>query len=115
MLSCGTILLVDNEDSAMTEAAATLSSFGYKIATASDVASALAKVGVDASILATLVDITAPGAAQLVRHVARWHPAVRVIFTTSYPEMLLLDREVPDGRPLLREPLDADKVKAALT
>jgi DNA-binding NtrC family response regulator len=115
MQNGGTILLVDNEESATTEAIVTLTSLGYKIATASDVARAMAKVGADASILAMLVDITHPGAAQLVRHVALRHPAVRVVFTTSYPEMLLLDREVPDGRPLLRRPLDADKVRAALT
>jgi DNA-binding NtrC family response regulator len=115
MQNGGTILLVDNEESATTEAIVTLTSLGYKIATASDVARAMAKVGADASILATLIDITLPAAAHLVRHIARRHPAVRVIFTTSYPEMMVLDREVPDGRLLLRKPLDADKVKATLT
>jgi DNA-binding NtrC family response regulator len=115
MQSGGTILLVDDEESATTDAAPRLSSLGYQIATASDVASALAKVGTDESMLAMLVDITLSGAGQLVRHVARRHPAVRIIFTTSYPEMLLLDREVPDDRPLLRKPLDADKVRVALT
>jgi len=114
MQNGGTVLVVDVED-ATTEAAATLTSLGYKIATASDVVSAMAKVGADASILAMLVEITLQGATQLADHVARCHPAVRVIFITSYPEMLLLDREAPGGRLLLRKPLDADKVRAGLT
>jgi DNA-binding NtrC family response regulator len=94
MQNGGTILLVDSEDSATTEAAATLSALGYKIATASDAASAVATVSADASICAMLVDITLDGAMQLADHLTRRHPAVRVIFTTSYHEMLLLDREV---------------------
>jgi ActR/RegA family two-component response regulator len=110
-----TILLVDDDDSATSGAAATFRSLGHKIATASDVAGALAAIGADVSIRVMLVEVTLAGATQLVDIVANRYPAVRVIFTTSYPEMLLLDREVPGGRPLLRKPFDADQVSAAFT
>jgi len=111
----GTILLVDNEESTPPGIATALGLLGYNIATAGDAASAVAKIAADASILGMLVEIALDGATQVADHVARFHPAVRIIFITSYPEMLLFDREVPGGRPLLRKPLDAAQVRATLS
>ena len=109
-----TILFVDDDESIRAGAVKALGSLGCKIVTAGDADTALALVRSDASIAALFVCITLAEAKKLVNGAKGHRPDLRVIYTTHYPEMLLLDREAPGDGPLLRLPIDPEQVRAAL-
>jgi CheY-like chemotaxis protein len=110
----GTVLLLDADGSAAARAAEILEGLGYKVVVAETPAAALKSFRGDPAIAVALVDIMLHGIDDLVAKMQTGHPQVQIIYTTSYSEMLLLDREVPERTPLLRKPLDPDRVKAAL-
>jgi DNA-binding NtrC family response regulator len=110
-----TILFVDEDESIRAGAAKALGSLGCKIATAGDADTALALVRSDASIAALFVSIMLAEAKTLVIGAKGHRPDLRVVYTTNYPEMLLLDREAPGDGPLLRLPIDLEQARAALT
>jgi CheY-like chemotaxis protein len=109
-----TILFVDDDESNRAGAVKALDSLGCKIVTAGDADTALALVRSDASIAALFVSIMLAEAKNLVNGAKGHRPDLRVIYTTDYPEMLLLDREAPSDGPLLRLPIDPEQVRAAL-
>jgi CheY-like chemotaxis protein len=109
-----TILFVDDDESIRAGAVKTLGTLGCKIVTASDADTALALVRSDASIAALFVCIMLAEAKKLVTGARGHRPDLRVVYTTNYPEMLLLDREAPSDGPLLRLPIDPEQVRAAL-
>ncbi len=103
------ILLLDADGSAPARAAEVLGGLGHKAVIAADLRAALEILRGNPSILVVRVDIMLGGIDDLVGKMQREHPKVQVIYTTGYSEMMLLDREVPERRPLLRKPLDADR------
>jgi DNA-binding NtrC family response regulator len=109
-----TILFVDDDESIRAGAVNALGSLGCKIATAGDADTALALIQGDASIAALLVCVMLAEAKKLVIGAKDHRPDLRVIYTTDYPEMLLLDREAPSAGPLLRLPIDPQQARAAL-
>jgi CheY-like chemotaxis protein len=109
-----TILYVDGEENHRAGAVETLGSLGCKIATAGDADTALALIHGDASIAALVVCILLTEAKKLVIGAKGHRPDLRVVYTTTLPEMLLLDREAPGDGPLLRLPIDLEQARAAL-
>jgi CheY-like chemotaxis protein len=109
-----TILYVDGDESQRAGAVKALGPLGCNIATAGDADAALALLHGDASIAALLVCIMLAEAQKLVIGAKGHRPDLRVVYTTTLPEMLLLDREAPGDAPLLRLPIDPEQARAAL-
>jgi DNA-binding NtrC family response regulator len=109
-----TILFVDDDESVRAGAVKALGSVGCKIVTAGDADTALALIQGDASIAALFVCIMLAEAKKLVIGAKGHRPDLRVVYTTDYPQMLVLDREAPGDGPLLRLPIDPEQVRAAL-
>ena len=109
-----TILYVDGDEGQRAGAVKALGSLGCKIATAGDADTALALIHGDASIAALLVCIMLTEANKLVIGARGHRPDLRVVYTTTLPEMLLLDHEAPGDAPLLRLPIDPEQARAAL-
>jgi CheY-like chemotaxis protein len=109
-----TILYVDDDESHRAGAVTALGSLGCKIATAGDADTALALIHGDASIAALLVCIMLTEANKLVIGAKGERPDLRVVYMTSLPEMLLLDREAPGDGLLLRLPIDPEQARAVL-
>jgi CheY-like chemotaxis protein len=109
-----TILFVDDDESIRAGAVKALGSLGCKVVTAGDADTALALIQGEASIAALFVCIMLAEAKKLVIGARRHRPDLRVVYTTDYPEMLLLDREAPSDGPLLRLPIDSEQARAAL-
>jgi DNA-binding NtrC family response regulator len=105
------ILVVDPDDGTAADLADALAELGLKVVTAPHVHAARAMVRDDPSIAVLLIDILLPGAQETTDYVRLEHQGVHVVFMTGYSEMLLLDREVPGRGPLLRKPLDSQKVR----
>jgi DNA-binding NtrC family response regulator len=110
----GTVLLLDADGSAPARTAEVLDGLGYKVVVAENAAAALKLLCRNPSIIVALVDIVLNGIDDLVGKMRNDHPKVQIIYTTGYSEMMLLDREVPERTPLLRTPLDPDRLKAAV-
>jgi CheY-like chemotaxis protein len=109
-----TILFVDDDESIRAGAVKALGSLGCKIVTAGDADTALSLIRSDASIAALFVCIMLAEVKKLVIGAKGHRPDLRVVYTTDFPEMLLLDREAPRDGPLLRLPIDPERVRAAL-
>jgi DNA-binding NtrC family response regulator len=109
-----TILYVDDDESHRAGASKTLASLGCRIATAGDADTALALIHDDVSIAALLVCIMLTEAKRLVIAAKGERPDLRVVYITTLPEMMLLDREAPGDGPLLRLPIDPEQARAVL-
>ncbi|MGO8919931.1 MAG: response regulator [Stellaceae bacterium] len=109
------ILVVDDDESVLDSAAMVLRSLGHGVAAAQEPTAALALLQDDASITVLLVDIMlAARARELTTSAKRFRPGLKIIFSTGYPEMLLLDREAPDHLVLVRKPWQPHQLQAAL-
>jgi len=108
------ILIVDGDEEVRTSATEVLGSLGHKIVTAGDADTALTAIEKDGSIALLLVEVTLAGARNLAARAHAARPGLRVVYTTGYPEMLILDREAPSREPLLRKPLDPERIRAVM-
>ncbi|HUC67464.1 MAG TPA: hypothetical protein VMA53_18620 [Stellaceae bacterium] len=109
-----TILYVDDDENQRAGAVKALGPLGCAIATAGDADTALALIQGDASIAALLVCIMLTEAEKLVIGAKGHRPELRVVYLTSLPEMMLLDREAPGDGLLLRLPIDPEQARAVL-
>ena len=108
------ILIVDGDQDVRSSATEALGPLGHKIVAAADADTALTAIEEDGAIALMLVDVTLEGARQLVARAQAARPGLHVVYTTGYPEMLILDREAPSRELLLRKPLDPERIRAVM-
>jgi len=111
------VLIVDHDPEMQDAAPRALAPLGYDVITKADGVEALGELQARPTISALLVDVMLQGplaAAQLAVRARTLRPKLRVIFTTSYPEMFVLDREAPHRGRLVRKSWDLRELAAAL-
>ena len=108
------ILIIGPDESIGEDLLSALGPFDGTVIAMATAAAALPIIRGDPAITAVLVDIMLAGAEELIKEAEQLRPGLRLLYTTTYPEMLLLDREVPSHRPLLRKPFERGRSRSML-
>jgi hypothetical protein len=109
------VLVIDDDEACCYAASSLLRHAGYDVVEAGSFTPALAALEDTArrvDVLLTDVKMTPHGFA-LARMAQHRRPGIKVIYLTGYPELADLDAPLP-GSKLLRKPIDADALIAAV-